>query len=250
MRILIIEDEARAANQLKRLLGKISFAYELLGEIDSVEEAVSWLKTHPAPELIFLDIQLADGLSFEIFKHVEVTSPIIFTTAFDEYAIQAFKVNSIDYLLKPVRENDLAQAIKKLQSRQQSEQISPALIQSLLSNLQRPTQRTSILVKEGRGHIHLGMDDIVYAYAEDGLCFVRTAKRRFILNETLEQFLTSADPQQFFQINRSQVVSRSAVLRLEPYFNHRVLLTIAQAEEQKFIVSRKRTMAFKAWLNS
>ncbi|MEO0734388.1 MAG: LytTR family DNA-binding domain-containing protein [Bacteroidota bacterium] len=250
MQILIIEDEARAANQLKQLLDAISFSYELLETIDSIEEAVAWLKTHPAPELIFLDVQLADGLSFEIFKHVEVTAPIIFTTAFDEYAIQAFKVNSIDYLLKPVREAELEQAIKKLRSRRQREQITPALVQSLLDGLQQPTRRSGILVKAGRSHIHLGIETIVSASTEDGLCFVRTSDKRFILNESLEQFMASADAKQFFQINRSQVVARSAILRIHPYFNHRVKLEIAYAKGQEFIVSRKRTIAFKAWLNS
>lgn len=249
MRILIIEDEARAANQLKQLLTTINFNYELLDQIDSIEEAVEWLRTNPAPELIFLDIQLADGLSFEIFKYVEVTSPIIFTTAFDEYAIKAFKVNSIDYLLKPVQEKELAQAINKLHSRRQ-EQISPSIMQSLLNSLQQPTRRSGILVKEGSGQVHLSVQDIVYIYAEDGLCFVKTPTKRFILNETIDQFLSSVDPQQFFKINRSQVVTRAAILRLEPFFNHRVKLSVTHAGDREFLVSRKRTPEFKAWLNS
>ncbi|MEO0339002.1 MAG: LytTR family transcriptional regulator DNA-binding domain-containing protein [Bacteroidota bacterium] len=250
MRILIIEDEARAANQLKQLLAALSFEYELLDQIDSIEESIQWLSTHQAPELIFMDIQLADGLSFEIFKHVEVTSPIIFTTAFDEYAIKAFKVNSIDYLLKPVREAELAQAIKKLESRQQNTHISPALMQSLLNSLQRPAQRSGVLVKEGNGHIHLRVQDIIYIYAEDGLCFVKTKAKRFILNETIDQFMATVDPRHFFKINRAQIVTRPAILRLEPYFNHRVKLSLVHANAVEFIVSRNRTPAFKAWLNS
>ncbi len=250
MRILIIEDEARAANQLKQLLANLSFEYELLDQIDSIEESIQWLARHPAPELIFMDIQLADGLSFEIFKHIEVTSPIIFTTAFDEYAIKAFKVNSIDYLLKPIREAELAQAIKKLKSRQQSDQITPAVMQSLLNSLQQPARRAGMLVKDGSGHLHLNIQDIVYIYAEDGLCFVKTKAKRYLLNETIDQFMASVDQQHFFKINRAQVVSRPAIIRLEPYFNHRVKLLLAHTSNQEFIVSRKRTPEFKAWLNS
>ncbi|MEM6376930.1 MAG: LytTR family transcriptional regulator DNA-binding domain-containing protein [Bacteroidota bacterium] len=250
MQILIIEDEARAANQLKQLLATIAFEYVLLDQIDSIEESVQWLSTHPAPELIFMDIQLADGLSFEIFKHVEVSSPIIFTTAFDEYAIKAFKVNSIDYLLKPVQETELAQAIKKLKSRKQNDQITPQVMQSLLNSLQQPTKRTSVLVKDGSGYLHLRVQDIVYIYAEDKLCFVKTQAKRYILNETIDQFMITVDEQHFFKINRAQVVTRTAVTRLEPYFNHRVKVLLSPATDMEFIVSRNRTPEFKAWLNS
>lgn len=250
MRILIIEDEARAANQLKNLLKACGFPYELLGVLDSVEDAVTWFQNNAAPELVFLDIQLADGLSFEIFQKTTVESPIIFTTAFDQYAIQAFKVNSIDYLLKPIQQADLQTALDKFMKSAGPNKPDPELLTQLLSNLQSPATRHGILVKEGGGFAHIKVSDLLYVYSEDSITFGVTANKRFIIDETLDQLYPTLDSGQFFRINRGQIVARSAIIKIDPYFNHRIKLQLNNSRDQEFIVSRPKTTDFKGWLNA
>lgn len=249
MHLLIIEDEARAANQLQKLLKACQFEYQLLGIIDTVEDAVSWFQQHTPPDLVFLDIQLADGLSFEIFQKVTVDAPIIFTTAFDQYAIQAFKVNSIDYLLKPIQEDDLKMALDKFQKVNTAPTLSPAVLQQLLGSMQASPERSGVLVKDGSGHVQLKIADLLYAYSQDGITFGVTATKRYIIDETLDQLSSSLDQNQFYRINRGQVVAKRIVQKIEPYFNHRVVLTVTNPRDQSFIVSRQKTGGFKEWMN-
>ena len=183
MNLLIIEDEPRAANQLKTQLDSIAFSYNLLDIIDSVEDAVKWFDYNPRPDLIFMDIQLADGLSFEIFQKVELKVPIIFTTAFDQYAIQAFKVNSIDYLLKPIQKDDLAAAMKKFNDSRAQHIISPQILTQLLASTQGSNYREGILVKDGIAYMQLAVKDVLYIYSEDGLSLAISASRRFVIDE-------------------------------------------------------------------
>ena len=250
MHVLIIEDEARAANQLQNLLKACEFHYTLLGIIDTVEDAVIWFQQNKAPDLIFMDIQLADGLSFEIFQKVKIEAPIIFTTAFDQYAIQAFKVNSIDYLLKPIQKDDIQAAIYKFTKSKQPTGFDQAVLKQLLTSMQAPTLRKGILVKEGSGFIQIKTSDLHYIYSEDSITFGVTSKRRYIIEETMDLLFQSLDSHQFFRINRGQVVAKSAIGKIEPHFNHRVKLSIANPRNQDFIVSRPKTSEFKAWLNS
>lgn len=250
MKVLIIEDESRAARQLQTMLKKCSIEYTLLSIIDSVEDAILWFQNHLPPDLVFLDIQLADGLSFEIFQNVQVDAPIIFTTAFDQYAIQAFQVNSVDYLLKPIQQESLSTAIRKYEKTNQSTGLSPDILKELLSSMQAKTQRTSILVKQGSGMIQLRVAELLYIYSEDGITFGVTDKKRYMIDETLDLLYQSLDPSEFYKINRGQVVSRNSVIKIEPYFNHRVKLSIINAKEQEFVVSRQKTTDFKTWMNS
>jgi len=249
-RVLIIEDEARAARQLQGMLDKCQFNYELLSIIDSVEDAVVWFLNNTHPDLVFLDIQLADGLSFEIFQKVQVEAPIIFTTAFDQYAIQAFKVNSIDYLLKPIQEENLRVAIKKYEKTAAKKGINPALLSQLLTSIENKNYRVSILVKQGSGQVQLKVNNLLYVYSEDSITFGVTPEKRYVIDETMDQLLQSLDPKHFFRINRGQIVGREAINRVEPYFNHRVKLEIANPNDQEFVVSRLKTKEFKEWLNS
>ncbi len=250
MRILIIEDEHRAASQLQNLLGACNLAYELLGIIDSVEDAIAWFRNNPEADLVFMDIQLADGLSFEIFQSVKVESPIIFTTAFDQYAIQAFKVNSIDYLLKPIKQVDLQAALNKFSKTNQSNNVSEDLITQLLSGIQKPKSRTGILVKEGGGFVQIKLSDILYFYSEDSITFAVSDQKRYIVDETLDQLFSTLSSDQFFRINRGQIVSKDATQKIEPYFNQRIKLTVLNAKELEFIVSRQKGTEFKKWMNS
>ncbi len=205
MKILIIEDEIRAASQLQNLLKACNFSYELLEIIDTIEDAVRWFENNKIPDLVFMDIQLADGLSFEIFQKTNVSAPIIFTTAFDQYAIKAFKVNSIDYLLKPVQKNDLQKAINKFMNVNSTTTLDKASLNKLLNDLQQPKKREGILVKSGNGFVYLRIADILYCYSEDSITFGITHNQRYIIEETIDKLFETLDQQKFFKINRGQL---------------------------------------------
>ena len=248
MQILIIEDEIRAVSQLQSMLKACDFKFELLEIIDTVEDAVLWFQQNETPDLVFMDIQLADGLSFEIFQKTTVKAPIIFTTAFDQYAIQAFKVNSVDYLLKPIQEDDLKGALDKfLQSNNSA--LDAATLKRLLSDLQTPAERDGILVKSGNGFVQLKISDLLYCYSEDSITFGVTLDKRFIIEETIDELFATLDHTQFFKINRGQIVAKSSIVKIEPYFNHRVILSLTNPRDQEFIVSRPKTSDFKNWMN-
>ncbi|MCH2196906.1 LytTR family DNA-binding domain-containing protein [Kordia sp.] len=255
MNVLIIEDEFRAANQLQNMLQKCGFQYNLIDTIDTVEDAVQWFQTNEMPNLVFMDIQLADGLSFEIFQKVEVEVPIIFTTAFDQYAIQAFKVNSVDYLLKPIKEKDLQKALEKFNKSNQSQHIETSVLKQLLTSIQSQTEikntkkRTGLLVKEGTGFVQIKITDVLYAYSEDSITFGVTEKKRYVIDETIDQLFSTLNHDEFYRINRGQIVAKHAIQKINPYFNHRVKLTVSRERDQEFIVSRQKTSDFKAWMN-
>ena len=249
MHILIIEDEPRAARQLENMLKAYNFNYQILGILDSVEESIAWFNKYTPPDLVFMDIQLADGLSFEIFQTIKVAAPIIFTTAFDQYAIQAFKVNSVDYLLKPIQQEDLQTALDQFNKTTESTAIDPNILKQLLTSMQQPTSRDGILVKDGSGLIQINISNLLYCYSEESIIFGVVGTKRYIIDETIDQLYNSLDPDHFFKINRGQVIKKSSVQKIEPYFNHRVKLTVATPRDQGFIVSRQRTSEFKDWMN-
>ena len=249
MKILIVEDEPRAARQLQNLLDKSTFDFELLEVLDSVEDAVTWFKSNQRPELVFMDIQLADGLSFEIFQNTEVTAPIIFTTAFDQYAIQAFKVNSIDYLLKPIQQDDLEAALQKFSKSNTTNSIEPSILKELLSSMQTPQQRSGILVKEGSGFVQIRISELLYMYSQESITFGVTHNKRYIIDETMDQLFETLDDTKFYRINRGQIIAKLSIQKIEPYFNHRVKLSITNPRDQEFIVSRQKTGDFKDWMN-
>lgn len=250
MKVLIIEDEARAANQLQNMLKACGFEYELLDIIDTVEDAVFWFRQNSNPDLVFMDIQLADGLSFEIFQKLHVEAPIIFTTAFDQYAIQAFKVNSIDYLLKPIKKEELNNALKKFTKSNNPTTIAPAILKQLLKSMQEPKKREGLLVKEGSGFVQIKVLDFLYFYSEESITFGITYNKRYIVDESIDQLFDTLEHNQFYKINRGQLVSKRAIEKISPYFNHRVKLSIANSRGQEFVVSRQKTGDFKKWMNS
>lgn len=255
MNVLIIEDEFRAANQLQNMLRKCGFKYNLLEIIDTVEDAVQWFQTNEMPNLVFMDIQLADGLSFEIFQKVEVEAPIIFTTAFDQYAIQAFKVNSVDYLLKPIKEEDLQKALEKFNKSSQSQHIENSVLKQLLTSIQSQTEiknaknRNGLLVKEGTGFVQIKITDLLYVYSEDSVTFGVTDSKRYVIDETIDLLFSTFNEDEFYRINRGQIVAKRAILKINPYFNHRVKLAVSKERDQEFIVSRQKTSDFKSWMN-
>lgn len=249
MQILIIEDEPRAASQLQNMLKTCGFQYQLLEIIDTVEDTVMWFQKHTAPDLVFMDIQLADGLSFEIFQKIEVEAPIIFTTAFDQYAIQAFKVNSVDYLLKPIQQDELNKALDKFKKSNTSVLIEPLVLKQLLNSMQSPNKREGILVKEGSGFVQIKISELLYIYSQDSITFGVTSGKRYIIDETMDKLFDSLDHDQFYRINRGQIISKNSIHKIEPYFNHRVKLAVLNPRDQEFIVSRQKTSDFKEWMN-
>lgn len=254
MNFLIIEDEYHAAKMLTKLLTNLKPQAEILEVLDSVEDAVKWFQNNAMPDLVFMDIQLADGLSFDIFRQVPVNCPVIFTTAFDRYSLQAFKVNSVDYLLKPIEKDELSAALQKFRRYHQN----PAKItfnndslQNFIQQLSQPKPyKSRFLLKHGQTWEYLSAEKVCYLYSEEGLTFLMDDKgKRHTLDESLEQLQNQLDPNQFFRINRQQIIHIEAIQKIHSWFNHRFKLDIKKGENAEFVVSRKRTKEFKEWLN-
>lgn len=252
MKIVIVEDEPAAVRQLKRLIQRIEPTAEIIAHFDSVEIAVEWFKNHASPDLAFFDIQLSDGLSFEIFEQVTLTCPIIFTTAFDNYALQAFKVNSIDYLLKPIDPEAMERALCKYQKYHQrsTPSIDNSAIEKLLQSMTKKEYKERFLVKIGQQLTYLLVKDIAYFYSEDGLIFAcQKNGKRHNLDYTLDQLSTILNPDDFFRINRKILIQLPAIQKIHTYFNSRLKLELNPNTELETIVSRDRVSDFKKWLD-
>lgn len=251
MNVLIIEDEINAFEYLKALLQKIEPSASILAHLDSVEDSINWLYQNEAPDLLFMDIQLADGLCFEIFNHVEVKTPIIFTTAYDQYAIEAFKVNSIDYLLKPINPEDLAQALQKFNNQQGHLKAHlNQQLQSVFANLNKQ-KKHRCLVKRANHFEFIEVVDIAFVYSEDSITFLHTFDgKRHLYNNTVEGLVKTLDETLFFQISRNQIVNINAIQKIHPYFNQRLKLELKlPAEGFDFLVSRSKISQFKDWID-
>lgn len=246
MRVLIIEDERPAALQLVRLLHAFNPAIEVLGILDSVENAVQWLRVSTPPDLVFMDIQIADGLSLDIFQHVEVKAPVIFTTAFDQYAVQAFRVNAVDYLLKPVDPDELAAALQRVRERNAP---SPEDLIAVARLFQPQVYKERFLVKHGQQMSYLRSADIAFFRSADGLtqAFLFDGKKHFI-EHSLDELERLLDPRVFFRAGRSLFIHIEAIVRVTPHFNGRLKLELKPAPPQEAFVSRDRAAAFKAWM--
>ena len=251
MKVLIVEDESMAAKRLTNLLLKLEPDIEILDQLDSVKTAVKWLSNNQA-DLLFFDIQLADGLSFEILNQVNIQTPIIFTTAFDEYAIKAFKVNSIDYLLKPIDPVELKHALEKFHQnfkQPETQQPNMAMLEQAMKMLTKQ-YKERFVVKIGE-HIHtIPVSDTAYFFSQDKATFLVTEeKKRYIIDYTLEEVEGLIDPQDFFRINRKYLVSMRAVKDIVSYTNSRLRIILHQSDEMDAIVSRERVQDFKKWLD-
>jgi len=254
MKILIVEDEYHAAQRLQKLIHQFIDQAQILNVIDSVEDTVDWLKKNEAPDLIFLDIQLADDLSFSIFNKVDVASPIIFTTAFDQYAMRAFKLNSIDYLLKPIDEEELKHALAKYHELNKDE-LQPAMqsLQQLIQKLQlEKSYKDRFLLKSRDKYDFLLSDDIAYFYSEDSLTFIITLSgKKHIYDETLSSLHEQLDPKKFFRINRKQIIHVQAISKIHNYFNSRLKVDLKpKGDDIEALVSREKVKDFKVWLGA
>ena len=252
MKILIIEDEAPAALRLEKLLKEIEPGCVIVESIVSVATAVKWLNQNQAPDLVISDIQLADGLSFEIFKAVPTLCPIIFTTAFDQYAIEAFKVNSIDYLLKPIKKEGLIIAINKMKQLAAANQTIPIDINKLLQAIAPANNtnfKTRFAVKFGEHLRTIDTKDIVYFYTEDKINFLTTKEgRRYTTDYNLDTLETMLDPKIFFRINRQYIICIHAIAEMFSYSKSRVLVKLNPPAKHETIVSTERSGDFKLWL--
>lgn len=251
MTIQIIEDEVPAARRLQNMIQQIIPESNILPIIDSVRGAVDFFRERPALDLLFLDIQLADGQSFDIFSAVEVTCPVIFTTAYDKFTLQAFKVNSIDYLLKPIDGQELRAAIDQYNNYRHQQQLLPAeQWQQLLQAVRKPTYKERFMIRAGEEIRFISVDDIQYFFSEQGMVFAQLADRRkFHIDYTLEQLESLLDPNAFFRISRKFIVALRAIDRIFTYFNSRLKLQLKPATPSECIVSRDRVSEFKQWID-
>lgn len=252
MRVLIIEDEKAAARNLRAMLQNIVPQVDVLAVTDSITESAEWLSANPMPDIIFMDIHLADGSAFEIFEHIKITAPIIFTTAYDEYALKAFKVNSIDYLLKPISESELQQAIDKLTTLQNTESLRvPQKLDVFLDSLQQHAQhKTHFLIpSKGDKLTLLPVCDVQFFFVSGGgVRAVIKEGESYLMPQSLEDISESLNPTEFTRVNRQYIISRRAVKDIDLWFNGRLSVNLRISTPEKIIISRTKVTEFKAWL--
>ncbi len=253
MKIVIVEDEKNARLYLTKLLADIEPGAVVVKELDSIKSSVNYFQDDNEYDLILMDIQIADGLSFEIFSHVDITKPIIFTTAYDEFAIDAFKLHSIDYLLKPILKEDLRSALEKYKSFwEEKSKSGPSDISKILTQLQRKRKKHRCLVKKGGHFEYINVSDIAFVNSSDSLTFLHTFDgSRYIYTKTVEQLYADLDEDHFYQINRSQVIQSEAISEIHPFLNQRLklVLKVPVKGDIDFVVSRKRMASFKDWMD-
>ena len=248
MKILLIEDEQAAVRRLQKLLTEIDPKNEVIGALSSIESSVEWLLAHPAPDVILMDIHLADGSSFDIFDKVAVTAPVIFATAFDEYALKAFKVSAIDYLLKPIKKVDLEQALQRLAKGAAKDTDGDEFIQKL-ANAGLIKKNKRLLVKMGQAIKLIELENVAYFYSRDKISFaVLPGNKRYPLDQSLDQLEQMVDPVHFFRINRQFIVKMESIDEMIAYSKSRVKLKLNPPTEEDAIVSKERSPEFKKWL--
>jgi len=250
MKTIIIEDEKPAARLLQRKLEKIGVSVDKM--LHSVSEAIEWFSANSHPDLIFLDIQLSDGLSFEIFEKITIKSAIIFTTAYDEYALKAFKLNSIDYLLKPIDEEDLDIAVKKFKDRlpaQQPLQIDFEQIRNMLKNPFEKVYKKRFTVKIGQQLKVVQTEEIECFYSENKGTYIHTKDNRdYLIDSTLEILEHELDPDSYFRVSRKFIVPMKAIREISMYSNSRLKVILPTYKADEVIVSREKVADFKAWI--
>lgn len=257
MNILIVEDEELAVKKIQKTLHAVEPDANIVGVSDSIESTVSWLNSNPSPDLILMDIELSDGQSFDIFTRVNVKSAVVFTTSYDEYALKAFKVNSIDYLLKPIQQEDLAAALVKYRQMKELYNNSSAprdfdmesLVQELRQKLQPKEFRKRFLVKHAQKLVSIEVDEIAYFFSDGRLNFFKTTdNRKFVVDYTMDELEDMLDPDRYFRISRSFYISVDSVDQIHEYFGNRLLLHLKPAVDKEAVVSREKVGDFKKWM--
>lgn len=256
LKIIIIEDEIPAANRLKRLILECVPEAKILEILDTVEDAIEWFINNDQPDVVFSDIQLADGISFEIYEQVEVKCPIIFTTAYDQYAIKSFELNSIDYLLKPFTKEKLEKSFEKLRKIQvdnsENDPLAHLKFNALLENALKGKDgiyKQRFLISKGDALIPIGTVDIAYIFTEDKAVLIKTHDgKNYFLNNSLDDIELQLDPSMFFRLNRQYITSLNAIEKISQYFNGKLKVNLKPIQEGEIIVSRAKTPVFKHWL--
>jgi DNA-binding LytR/AlgR family response regulator len=257
MKILIVEDEDLAVKKIRKTLHEVDASADVVGVTDSITATVDWLESNPWPDLILMDIELSDGQSFEIFSRIQVKSAVVFTTSYDEYALKAFKVNSIDYLLKPIQKEDLEAALekyKKMKTMYASGDGNGAfnmdsLVKELQQRLQPKEYRKRFLVKHGQKLVSIELDEIAYFFSDGRLNFFKTDdNRKFVVDYTMDEMEDMLDPQKYFRISRAFYVSVKSISQIHDYFGNRLLLHLKPALDKEAIVSREKVSDFKKWM--
>jgi len=252
MNILIVEDEELAQKKLQKTLAAVDASAVVVGITDSIQSTVEWLQTNNNADLILMDIELADGQSFEVFNLIDVKAPVIFTTSYDEYALKAFKVNSVDYLLKPIQTEDLQAALnkyKKLAAAKGGDVSIEALVKQIQQQLQPKEYRKRFLVKLAQKLVSVDVEEIAYFYSDGRLNFFKTADgKKYVVDYTMDELEEMLDPSSFFRISRSFYVSINAVEKIDDYFGNRLMLQLKPAVDKEAVVSREKVSEFKKWM--
>lgn len=255
IKVLIIEDEIPAQRLLKETLQELDIELEVVGCIGSVQSAVTWFQQNEHPEIVLLDIQLSDGQSFEIFKQVKVDSMIIFTTAYDEYALQAFKVNSLDYLLKPIEKDELQDAFEKYQQynkqfiKEKNSTIDYSELAALIKN-EKQEYRKRFLIQSNESFFHLPIEQIAFIYSLQGITFVVTfEKREYPVNFSLESIKEQLNPELYFKVNRQIIVNINTIKKVHTYFNGKLKLETQPSHSEDIVIGKDKAAAFKRWLD-
>lgn len=252
MNLLIVEDEEEAAKRLRRILTKLIPKAFVHGPVESVDEAVNWLNSNPTPDLIFLDIHLSDGLSFEIFERASSKAPVIFTTAYDQYAIKAFELNSIDYLLKPIEEERLDAALKKFESRylkSPDEQLGPEWYR-VLKNDYGSAYKKRFVTRIGDRIVAIDTADVLFAYSEEKATYLHTKEgKNHLVDFSLEQIEGMLDPSVYFRLNRKYLASFDAISKMVSYSNSRIRVELQGCDDRDIVLSRDKSRLFKDWLD-
>ena len=251
MKALIIEDEVLAAQSLQKLIIEVSPDTEVVTTLQSIEESVAWFDENPMPDLIFMDIHLADGSSFAIFEQVQITCPIIFTTAYDEYALKAFEVSSIDYLLKPINRNDLIRALNKYNNLVGDKTFDTQALNELVQKIGTSKKyKSCFLVPERDKLIPLPTANIAYIYIEDKLVkAIALDEHTYYMSQTLDEIMNQLSPDEFFRANRQFIVSRKAIKDLTIWFGNKLSLNLLVKVPEEIIISKAKVSEFKNWFS-
>jgi DNA-binding LytR/AlgR family response regulator len=249
-KILILEDEKPNSDRLQRLIQKIRPGIEIAGVLTSVGKTVEWLSENESPDLIIMDIQLADGLSFEVFNLADVKCPVIFATAYDEYAVKAFKYNSIDYLLKPVEKEELEAALTKFENSVQRSGAPYSSIEGLLAQMQPKEYRTRFLIPYRDAYRKINVEEIVFFYSNLNISYaILSDGEKIVVPQTLETLEQELEPKNFFRVNRQYIVHINAIEQVQNFFNGKLKLKVKHSKDEDILVSRTKAPLFKMWMD-
>lgn len=250
MKVLILEDETLAADRLEGMLREIQPNVDIIGRLKSVATSVEWLNANARPDLIVTDIRLLDGLCFDIFSQVKVDSPVIFTTAYDQYAIRAFEVNSVDYLLKPIEREKLEVSLQRVQQRKAEPAPDYSRVLDLIKNASQPAFKSRFMVRLGQRIVAITTDKIGYFFSESKLTYIVTLDgKKLPIDQPLDELIDILDPKRFFRVNRQFIVAFESIAEIHPYFKGRIKIVLQPKTDEEVVISSDRTPEFKRWID-